>query len=399
MKQSFFINNRTAIAEKLSGGLLVISAYTKMQRMSDMAAMFEQEPNFWYLTGIEYADWILVLDGSTGNSWLIAPKIDSVHSLFDGSLSYSDAKDISGVDRVVDADEGVELLRQLSRKHSVVHTIGQPMHANRYGFTLNPSIAALRQKLQRTFTHLRDADKELSGMRAIKQPEELVAIKKAVTQTCASFDTVRQKLDTFKYEYEIAAEFDYDFRRLGTKGHAYDPIIASGLNACTLHYVANNSRLKKPSLVLMDVGARVGGYAADITRTYAYGTVTVRQKQIHEAVQGAHTRAIELLRPGLSVIEYQQEVDDIMKEALKSLGLQHDSDSLRRYFPHAISHGLGVDVHDSLGAPKYFLPNMVLTVEPGIYIPEESIGVRIEDDILITANKHENLSRKLSVSW
>lgn len=399
VKPSFFTDNRAKLLAKLSGGVLVLSAYTKMQRMSDMAAAFEQEPNFWYLTGIEHPDWMLICDGTTGGSWLVAPKIDAVHDLFDGSLSASEAKRISGVDRVVSADEGTKLLRQLARKHSVVYTIDQPLYAKHYGFTLNPSITTLRQKLERIFTHLRDANKELNSMRAIKQPEEVVAIKKAVARTCESFEAIKQKINTFKYEYEIAAEFDYDFRRFGTAGHAYDPIVASGVNACTLHYTANNARLKKPSLVLMDVGAKVDGYAADITRTYACGTITKRQKQVHEAVQQAHAEIVALLRPELSVVEYQQRVNEIMKNALKDLGLRYDEDSLRKYFPHAISHGLGVDVHDSLNAPKYFVPNMVLTVEPGIYIPEESIGVRIEDDILITATKHENLSKKLSASW
>jgi len=146
----------------------------------------------------------------------------------------------------------------------------------------------------------------------------------------------------------------------------------------------------------MDVGASYGGYAADITRTYVRGAATKRQVQIHAAVEQAHHEIIATIRPHLAVDEYQRQVDAIMSDALRRVGLYEDEASLRRYFPHAVSHGLGIDVHDSLGAPHHLSEGMVLTVEPGIYIPEESIGVRIEDDILITATGNRNLSRKLS---
>lgn len=399
MTTEFYRTNRQNLGQKLQGGLVVLGAYSKIQRMSDMAVKFEQEPNFWYLCGIEYPDWLLIYDGSTNASWLVAPLVDSVHDLFDGSLDAERAKSISGVDHVVNGDEGTKLLRQLSRKHSVVYAIDQSPHAKYYNFVLNPSIASTRQKLERIFTHVRDANKELNMLRAIKHPEEIVAIKRAIDITCTAFMRVQQTINDFRYEYEIAAEFDYDFRRKGTMGHAYDPIIASGINACTLHYTANTARMKKPSLILMDVGARVDGYAADITRTYAYGNITKRQMAVHTAVERAHEQIVALLAPGLSVTAYQSQVDIIMKHALDELGLNSDEASLRRYFPHAISHGLGVDVHDSLGGPRQFAPGMVLTVEPGIYIPEEAIGVRIEDDILITEKGYENLSKKLPTTW
>ena len=151
----------------------------------------------------------------------------------------------------------------------------------------------------------------------------------------------------------------------------------------------------------MDVGATVDGYAADITRTYAKGTPTNRQREIHQAVEAAHHDIIKLLEPELPVEEYIRSVDARMKQALKDVGLlkdEGDNETYRKYFPHAISHGLGIDVHDSLGGARYFEPGMVLTVEPGIYIPEEGIGVRIEDDILITKTGYQNLSGKLATT-
>ena len=151
----------------------------------------------------------------------------------------------------------------------------------------------------------------------------------------------------------------------------------------------------------MDIGARLDGYAADISRTYGLGEPTQRQRQVHAAVQVAQQEIIKLIKPGLLVADYYTSVDVIMKQALVGLGLLRSTDddaTYRRYFPHAIGHGLGVDVHDSLGQPVEFLSGMVLTVEPGIYIPEEGIGVRIEDNILVTDKGHTNLSKALSTS-
>ena len=236
----------------------------------------------------------------------------------------------------------------------------------------------------------------MAELRAIKSPEEIAAIRRAVALTVQAFTSVRTQLGEYRHEYEIEADMTRDFRRLDAR-HAYEPIIASGDHAVTLHYIQNSGKLAKTQPVLIDVGARIDGYAADITRTYCLKP-TKRQQAVHRAVEIAHQRIIALLGPDKLVTEYLAEVDDAMKDALSELGLledRSDNETYRRYFPHAISHGLGIDVHDSLGAPRYFRPGMVLTVEPGIYIPEEGIGVRIEDDILITEMGHENLSRKL----
>lgn len=185
----------------------------------------------------------------------------------------------------------------------------------------------------------------------------------------------------------------------GGATHAFEPIVASGKNACTLHYTSNNDRLRTDQLVLFDIGARLHGYPGDITRTYAVGEPTKRQSEVHMAVRQAEQQIIELVRPGLALTEYIAAVDSIMKNALLLLGLMKnldDTTAYRRYFPHAVSHGLGVDVHDRLGGYTEFQPGMVLTVEPGIYIPEEGIGVRIEDNIVITEKGSHNISAALS---
>jgi Xaa-Pro aminopeptidase len=395
----FFAANRARLATQLNGGVIVMSAYSAMQRGNDTSFAFEQEANFWWLSGIEVPDWWLIIDGTRGKSWLAAPTISQSQQIFDGSLSPEQAQATSAVDAVITHAEALDLLRDLAKKHSTVYALGDQPHAEYLDFTLNPAMKKLHETLERLFTSVQDCRRDIAQLRAIKQPWEIAAMKQAINLTTDAFEYVRQKLPTLRYEYEVEAEFSYYFRRHGAKGHAYDPIVASGGNACTLHYVDNDSKLRKRQLLLLDIGARSSGYAADITRTYAIGEPTKRQVAVHGAVQLAQKQIIALLKPDLSIEEYHQQVDGIMKQALLSLGLMKDMNDDKNYhiyFPHAISHGLGIDVHDSLGGPRYLQPGMVLTVEPGIYIPEEEIGVRIEDDILITDTGHTNLSAPLS---
>ncbi len=397
MKADFFVNNRHRIVKQLNGGVLCLSAYRRMQQKNDTFFPFVQESNFFYLSGLTEPDWRLVIDGLTNKCWLIAPVTDDVHAVFDGVLPSEEAQRISGIDTIVGSDEFEPLLRQLARKHRLVYTIDQPTWVDNANFVPNPALSENRKMLERIFPSVRSCNAEIAKLRSIKQPYEIKALQNAIDLTCKTFEFVRESIGTYRYEYEIEADFTHGFIRSGSEGHAYDPIVASGKNACTLHYTKNFEKLHAKQMVLLDIGARVDGYAADITRTYAPVEPTKRQAAVHEAVQQAQAQIISLLEPTISVQEYQKNVDEIMIEALKKLDLVGTDPqvSLRRYMPHAIGHGLGLDVHDSLGAPKFFEQGMVLTVEPGIYIPEESIGVRIEDDILITEKGHKNLSAKL----
>ncbi len=397
MDAAFFKTNRERLGTKV-GGLVVLAANNRMQSTNDAFYPFEQEANFWYLSGINEPDWLLVSDGNRGKSWLIAPEVEDMHATFDGSLDPDEAKRQSGVDEVLSIQDGLKLLHDLSRKHSIVYTLGDHPGKSYFNFVENPAGHELHKQLERIFSSVQDCRKDISKLRAIKQPEEIKAIQRAIRLTNQAFGEVKEKFNNFKAEYEIEAKFDYVFRS-NDAGHAYTPIVAAGGNACTLHYVDNRARLKKRSLVIMDIGARVDGYAADITRTYSFGEPTARQRLVHEVVAEAERACVNLLEPGLLVQDYLRSVDEIMKDALEELGLLKDrtnEDTYRKYFPHAISHGLGIDVHDSLGGARYFEPGMVVTVEPGIYVANEAIGVRIEDDILITPNGHKNLSAALS---
>lgn len=396
---TFFTRNRERTMEKLQGGLLVVAGYTGMQKTNDEETRFAQEANMWYLSGIEFPDWWLIMDAKRGKSWLVEPDIDEAHRLFTESLLVDEAKKVSGISDIISRDEAMSMLRTVAKTHPLVYTVGPPAYHEHFTFTLNPAIADTRSMLERIFVKVEDFRLELARLRAIKQPAELDTMQQAIDLTIKGLKDVKEKLQTFKHEYEIEAELSYAYRVSGGSGHAFDPIIASGKNATVVHYFSNNSPLKKSTFVMMDVGARASGYCGDITRTYALGKPTKRMAAVHHAVRNAQSEIMSLLRPGLPVEEYQNHVDQIVKRHMVDLNVivsMDDDTGYRHHMHHAVSHGLGVDVHDALGRPKEFRPGMVITVEPGIYLQEEGIGVRLEDDVLITDTGYKNLSAKLS---
>lgn len=398
MKSEFFTNNRHLLMDALVDGLVVLAGYTGMQWQGDTAVPFRQEANFWYLTGIAHADWRLIIDGRAGTSWLVAPVVDEMHQLFDGSLGADVAKRMSGVDGVISQQEGKALLAKLAKAHNDIYTLHAPPYAQHVAFTLNPAEKQLQRELCEFAGETKDCRPVLARLRAVKLPEEIEYMRQAALVSVEAFEKAKSVLPRATFEYEVEAELTYCFRRHGTV-HAFEPIVACGEHACTLHYVQNAGRLERGGLILIDAGASCSGYPADVTRTYAYMEPTERQMAVHRTVQDAEQRIVALVQPGMSIAAYLDSVDNIMKESLLSLGLmkhKKDEKAYRRYFPHAISHGLGLDVHEGLGGYKELRPGMVLTVEPGIYIPEEGIGVRIEDAVVVLEDGQENLTVRLS---
>jgi len=366
-----------------------------MQLSGDMEADFLQEGTFWWLTGIEEPGWRLVVDSAGGgHAVLFRPERDETRTIFDGATTDDDIRAVSGIEKIKSAGEFEHELRQWRRRHPLVKSLKPVEHGK---FVHNPALHDTAKLLDRIFEKTEDCTRTIYELRAIKQPEEIRRIREAVKLTIKTFAAYRDQLADLKSEYGIEAFFTSAFRSSNAH-HAYHPIVAAGERACTLHYGKNNQTFMKKHGILIDIGARYQGYSADITRTYCLAP-TKRFTEVHAAVERAHHRCIGLLKPDLPVNDYIAAVDEIMKDALFEVGLlsdRNDQQTYRKYFPHAISHGLGADTHDPLGSPRYFRPGMVLTVEPGIYIPEEGIGMRIEDDILITEDGHENLSAALS---
>lgn len=394
MQQDFFKKNRARLKEVLGDNMLVLTAYDKMQFANDASAPFKQESNFWWLTGIDLPSWKLVVEGNT-SEYLVRPDVSDVEKTFETWYSDEHATELSGVDTVISQSEFLQKLEGYAANNAKVMSAA-PMKYGEIHCHPNPAQDILWSQLVDATLEPCDGRPLIAKLRAIKSDEEIEAIQRAIHITSKAFELVKSRLSSYTNESEIAADFTYEFMKNGAN-HAYDPIVAFGENACTLHYVKNNAELSG-GLILLDVGACVDGYSADITRTYAFGEIHDRHSQVHAAVERAQKQIIEMIQPGLKVEDYSNKVDEIMKHQLVELGLIKDKTDkkYRKYFPHAIGHGLGVDVHDSLGRAAEIVPGMVMTVEPGIYIADEGIGVRIEDDILITEEGNINLSESLS---
>ncbi|HSX45707.1 MAG TPA: Xaa-Pro aminopeptidase [Candidatus Saccharimonadia bacterium] len=396
----FFAGNRQRLRQLFTGTApIVMSANGLLQRGGDSTYAFSQDANFWYLTGIDDPDIVLVIDRD--NEYLIVPGRSAVREAFDGNVDTEALSNRSGIKQVYDDKEGWERLGGRLKKVKHVATLSPPpAYVEHFGLYTNPARAVLVEKLLsfREGLELLDISPHLIRMRMVKQLEELAAMKSAISITEAAIKEATRpaKLGKYAYEYELEAEISRGFRRRGSTD-AFEPIVASGERACTLHNVANDGRLASGELIIIDVGAEVEHYAADISRTVSLGQPSRRQQAVHQAVQDVQNFALGLLKPGVSMKDYEQKIENFMGEKLRELGLIKliDHESVRRFYPHATSHFLGLNVHDIGDYERPLEPGMVLTVEPGIYIKEEAVGVRIEDDVLITKTGCKVLSAKL----
>lgn len=247
----------------------------------------------------------------------------------------------------------------------------------------------------------------LQDLRCVKSQAEIDQIQQACNITEKGFRRILGFVKPGIMEYEVEAEYLHEFVRNRSRGFAYEPIVGGGGNSCVLHYVDNNQKLKDGDVLLMDVGAEYANYNADMTRTIPVsGRYSKRQRQVYEAVLRVKNAATDLLKAGNVIPDYHREVGKLMEHELLHLGLIDKTDiknedpdwpAYKKYFMHGTSHHLGIDVHDVASIYKKFEPGMVFTVEPGIYIPEEEIGIRIEDNVVITDHGHINLMQNIPI--
>jgi Xaa-Pro aminopeptidase len=397
----FFAANRARLRELFTGTApIVLTANGLLQRGADSTYPFQQDATFWYLTGCDDPDVILVLDKD--KDYLIVPVREGARATFDGVIDQTELMRSTGISTVYDDVSGWKQLSARLRKLKHFATLpASPKYIEHYGMYTNPARRQLIQKMkaENSSLELLDISQHIARMRMVKQPEELAALQQAIDITSDSLkDALRPtKRSKYIYEYEVEAELSKGFRSRGGRGHAFEPIVASGKRACVLHNVANNGALSADELLICDVGAEYQHYAADITRTVALGTPSRRQESVFEAVLDVQAYATSLLKPGVLLKEYEQLVEQYMGEKLRELGLIKtiDHESVREYYPHATSHFLGLNVHDVGDYDRPMEPGVVLTIEPGIYISDEGIGVRIEDDAVITEDGVRILSDRL----
>ncbi len=397
----FFADNRRRLRELFTGTApIVLAANGLMQRGSDSTYAFSQDASFWYLTGIDDPDILLVMERD--KEYLVVPGRSASREAFDGAIDADGLRRRSGVQAIYGSDEGWKQLTGRIKKVKHVATLAaSPAYIEAHGLYTNPARAALVQRLKviKPELELLDLSLHLARLRMVKQPAELAAIQGAIDITISAMKEALRptKLQRYSYEYQLEAELNKGFRWRGARGHAFEPIVAGGSRACTLHNVTNNGALAADELVIVDVGADVEHYAADLTRTVSLKSPSRRQQAVHAAVLDVQQFAFGLLKPGVLIKDYEQQIEQYMGEKLRELGLIKtiSHEAVRAFYPHSTSHFLGLNVHDIGDYDRPLEPGVVLTVEPGIYIPKESLGVRIEDDVLITKRGIKILSNKL----
>jgi Xaa-Pro aminopeptidase len=398
MDSSFFKGNRQRLVEALEpGSLVVMTAFGRMQRDVDEPFAYQQESNFWYLTGIEEPEWLLIMDVDSGDEWLVAPVQNRYQLAFEGEANHHTIAARSGVTKILPKAEGWAALKRLLAKKKQVYSF-VPRSRRVYGFQPNAAPRKLLRQLKGP--KLIDVVPILAKRRAIKQPAEIEAIQAAVDVTVDGLLAVLKELKTYTFEYEIDAKLYYEFRRRGAI-HGFDPIVASGHKTCVMHSPAANDPLQ--DWLLLDVGARVHGYSADITRTIPLKEPTDRQREVYEAVQRMHDHFLDLLKPGANVKDVlMKDAYPFVGEEMVKLGLLKkpllNEQNVFKFMPHGITHGLGVEVHDPLGRPEVFQEGMVLTDEVGVYIPDEGFGVRVENDVVITKDGARNMAARLPIA-
>ncbi|MEX2579148.1 MAG: aminopeptidase P N-terminal domain-containing protein [Verrucomicrobiales bacterium] len=403
-----FVGNRRRLAESLpENAFAVLHSADIPWRSADGATRFIQNSDLFYLTGVDQEETILILcpghqDPAKREILFVRETSDTIAVWEGHKLSREQASRATGVETVEWTSAFPSVLRRLARRMPVIF-LNHNEHA-RAGSPVNFSLDdRFRQHCQVLYPDHRYERLAplMHRLRVAKRPEEIDLIRTACDITAAGFDRVLRYVRSGVKEYEVEAEWLHEFARSGSRGFAYEPIVASGANANVLHYLDNDQTCRDGDLLLMDVGAEYANYNADLTRTIPVnGRFTDRQRDVYEAVLRIFRLCVdELIVPGKHVRkEYHREVARAMEDELIGLGLldrgeveeeRQDEDLpeekrlYRRYFMHGVSHSLGLDVHDVTPSEGFFVENMCVTVEPGIYIREEGFGVRLENDIVV----------------
>ncbi len=408
MKHQPFSTRRQTLLERIGDGVAIIPTAPERIRNRDSHHPYRFDSYFWYLTGFAEPEAVLVLvGGKTPRSILFCREKNEEREIWDGfRYGPAAARDAFGFDESYPFAELDQKLPELiANRDALWHALG---HDTDWDTRIVAALNAVRAQTragQRAPTQIRDLREPLDRMRLIKDAHEIDVMRRAAAITSAGHARAMRSSRPGLAEYELEAELAYEFRKRGADGHSYSPIVAGGANACVLHYVENDKLLADHTLVLIDAGCELEGYAADITRSFPVnGHFTGPQRDAYEIVLAAQTAAIEAITPGASFAAYHDAALRVLVQGMADLGLLAgsvdgliESEAYKPFYMHRTGHWLGLDVHDAgdykTGDEWIKLETgMALTVEPGLYIrpgagvPEHlhGIGIRIEDDVFVT---------------
>ena len=398
---SLHIKNRLKLVKNLpKNSICIFESNDQMPTNADGLMPFRQNNDLLYLTGIDQEETSLVVfpdaKSDEHKEILFIKKTSKEIAVWEGhKLSIKEAQNISGIKTVLWNDDYLNTLFTLINQSDCVF-LSSNEHP-RANVVVESRNKRLEKILKHKFNNIK-FDKSapiMHKLRSVKEAEEINTIKQACSITKSGFNRILKFIRPGIYEYNIQAELIHEFINKGSRGFAYEPIIASGLSACILHYVDNNKVLNEGDVILMDFGAEFKNYASDLTRCVPVsGKFTKRQRNVYNSVLNVMRGAKKLLQPGVYLHEYEKVVGSLMEEELVNLGLismqeiktQGKLPAYKKYFMHGTSHHLGLDVHDVSNTKAPLVEGMVLTCEPGIYIPEENLGIRLENDVLISKN-------------
>lgn len=409
-----FIKNRSKFASRIKPGAIAVFNSNDIYPISaDSTMPFEQHRDIFYLSGVDQEESILLLFPSSikdkHREVLFVRETNEHIAIWEGEkLTKEKATQVSGIESVYWLSEFQKVFFDLMTEADTVYFNTNEHYRQSAETQTREDRFIIKCKQDFPAHQYAKSNPILQDLRGVKEAEEIELMQQACNITEKGFKRVLEYLKPGVMEYEVEAEFLHEFIRNRSKGFAYTPIIASGNNANVLHYIANNQPCQSGDLVLMDVGAEYANYSSDMTRTIPVdGKFTKRQKEVYEAVLRVKNDATSMLVPGTLWEDYHKEVGKLMTSELLGLGLLDKADiqgedkswpAYKKYFMHGTSHHIGLDTHDYGPLKTPMKANMIFTVEPGIYIPDEQMGIRLEDDVVIQeAGEPLNLMKNIPI--
>ena len=402
MNQNFFRENRHRLIDKVEdNSIIILIAGRAPLKSADENYQFTPNRNFYYFTGIAEEEHLLVISKINNNvqEKLFIKEIDEERERWVGkSIRPDEAREVSGIEEISFKNELDSYLHRIIKK---VPSINIYLDLNKEDLEGSDTAAekfAEEISCKYKTVIIKNIFPKIIPLRLVKTSEEVTEIRKAIDITIKGVENIMKNAKPKMKEYQLEAYFEFACRNEGIKDYAFKTIAAAGKNATVLHYVDNNSEVKDNELVLFDLGAQWNYYNADITRTIPInGTFTARQKEVYNAVLRVNQKVIDTIKPGVVYKELNKQARKWIAEECIKLGLIKDEEEVNKYYWHRIGHSLGLDTHDvdTVDRETVFEKGMVWTVEPGIYIEEEGIGVRIEDDILVVDGGVEVLTKNM----
>ncbi|WP_460292952.1 aminopeptidase P family protein [Clostridium tertium] len=396
MNKEFYKNNRSKVLESIDdNSLLILFAGKAPKKTADEKYPFTPNRNFYYLTGIDEENHILVLSKINGktNEYLFIKEVDPIAEKWEGkTIRKEEVSEICMIEEVKYLGEFNNFIEKVVLNKEEIN-IYLDLEA---GNTSYKYVNEIKHKYYNI--NIKNAFKLIGNLRLIKTDEEVSRIRKAIDITIEGIKELMRNSKSGIKEYELEAYFDFICKKNGVKDFAFKTIAAAGKNATVLHYVTNDSELKDGDLILFDLGAQYKYYNGDISRTFPInGKFTERQKEVYNAVLRVNEKVIKEMKPGVKFVDLNKKAKDWISEECISLGLMTEKDDVSKFYYHSIGHSLGMDTHDIEleNRDVTFEPGMIYTVEPGIYIENEGIGIRIEDDVLITEDGNEVLTKEM----